>query len=207
MLDDLGPDFGSSRYAELAPTYTYYLNEVNEKGKPIVKLSNIKGHPHLIVACKDYPGLISVITGKCLESDINIKQAHAYTLSRNKMALDFFSLDFSNSPSISFLEKITESIDNKELIDIEPSQILQGFPRKTTLDFLKDSGFFGLSVESKHDKKGVLYALSRFIFDNLEGNIYGMNSFVDWKGQSINDIFFNTTKSHDYVFNTIKKIH
>lgn len=194
IAEDLGPDFMSGRYAQSAMSWISYLRRVHESGRPMIRpylnQENVIG-----IACRDYPGLLAVITGTLYDAGANVNQAHAYSLSEHKLVLDMFDFTPGSVPQKELVARLEENIQRRTMIGQSASEILAPLKKNAHVEYRKSSGYYALSFTSEEDKPGIMYALTRILYEKLNANIYGLQAY-SLKGKPVNDyVFFKTSKN------------
>lgn len=207
IIEDLGPDFiGSRQYAHLLPKLIPRILEVSNGKKSSVKELSASGDSRRIsVVATDYPGLIAAITGTCYSHEVLLKKLHAFTMSQRGIAVDFIDLSPPKRES-SILSDLEKAIADRTFIDVDPNSILSRMEKKVELKYLESSGHYRLRLDLKEDGKGIAYAISKILYDQLGANIYGMHSDLNPSGGAINVVFFQTPRSKSEVDHLVKSI-
>ncbi|MDO8563796.1 MAG: hypothetical protein Q7R87_02215 [Nanoarchaeota archaeon] len=207
IYDDLGPDFHSSRYAGAQlPTWVSLLERVENKGEPIVKRFSM-GWPLFGIVAKNKNGLLATITSTFYNQKINLRQVHAYTLSKTGFVLDFFeteSMDENKGEEIA--KALTRNILYPDQLKINPREILEPLQGEARITLNKPSGYYVLEYRSKRDSPGILYALTSTLSENLQASICGMNAHVQANGSVEDRVFFTLPeqKEEKYVIEIFK---
>lgn len=198
IYEDLGPDFHSSRYAgKQLPTWISILERVRETGKPIVKIFNTHW-PLFGVASHNYNGLLASLIGTFYTEKVNLRQAHAYTLSKSGLILDFFETEnIDEKREREIVKKLTENALSLKYPEINPQIILQPLNGKATIKYHKPAGHYVLEYKSNNDSLGILYALTHTLTENLQASIWGMRAHPRLNGLVEDRVFFTLPKKED----------
>jgi len=194
ILKDLGPDFETSRYKGLAPQLVPTLSKVYGTKEPVIKPTGTENSQRttLTIFCPDYSGLIAGIAGNLYERRYNLKQLHAFTLTKHKLALDFLDVELPiRSRNVEgLIESLKETISQRTMSNISPEEILNSLRNKRH-ELKEGEEYHRLSFYTPDDCPGIIYALTRTLYDktNAQANICGINAVVD-KGKVENHLFF-----------------
>ncbi len=196
LLEDLGPDFRSGRYKETVPFWISKLSKAHKSGEPVVQ--SFSQQENMIgVACKDYRGLLAVITGKLYEYGADLLQAHAHSLSQHGLALDMFEYTPGSSQQKKIIQGVEAAIKEKTFIDEDPGKILSKSKGEIKLDYHSESSKPGVhhytfKYFANNNVPGTVYSLTRTLYEKAEANIYGVNAYA-FPGRPVgNFIFFSS---------------
>ncbi|MEK6933491.1 MAG: nucleotidyltransferase domain-containing protein [Nanoarchaeota archaeon] len=210
-----GNELKDSRYLRRFPDFVESLKKAHQSGDPTVKIKRISSEDatnqnpryQIGIASLDYPGLMTVISGACFKGRLDAKRVYAYTNSEFCLALDFLEVSAEkNIDELGILRRNLEvSIKNKTFIDDDPKAILTVLDRRVTLeDLINSSNQLRLSFQTNKNEKGVLYALSRTLYEKIGANIYGVKAFVD-DNITTTSVFFSTPYCFDEAEKLVKE--
>jgi UTP:GlnB (protein PII) uridylyltransferase len=194
LLEDLGPDFRSGRYKNTVHYWISALSKVHQNGEPIVQPFSHQDN-FLGVACRDYPGLLTVITGQLYKSGTDLLQAHAYSLTKHGLVLDMFEYHPTNEGK-DLSDRIKLLIAKKTMIDDDPMEILSRASKKearlNSHSVDSSTNHYSLEFTAENNVPGIVYALTRILYGSANAHIYGVNAYA-YPGKPVsNSIFFSS---------------
>lgn len=208
IYDDLGPDFHSSRYAEKQlATWISLLERVQKTEKPLVKPFNMDW-PLFGIAAQNRKGLLAALTGTFYREGVNVRQAHAYTLSRAGLVLDFFETAKLTEEREEKLKYELTQVASGEIVEIPERQtILQKVQGNAIITKQEQAGYYVLEYKAKQDAPGILYALTDILTRNMSASIWGMNAHVRGDNTVEDRVFFTVPEeTHGEELERIFKI-
>ncbi|HLC87187.1 MAG TPA: hypothetical protein VJH65_02855 [Candidatus Nanoarchaeia archaeon] len=198
IAEDLGSDFRSGRYANQIMTWVPLLQKVDSNKKPIVRAYYMNNADIMNIISVDYPGLLAVIAGIFCEEDVNIRQAHAYSLSGHNLALDFFDFVPPKKSIKELMNKLESAIANKTFIYRNPEEILRSLSKDVSLEHLQRQGYYKLCFKCEQNRPGILYALTRVLHDKIEANIYSLSAYSPQNKRIEDYLFFNANRNRSF---------
>lgn len=205
IVDALGEDVIDGVYENLALNWIPRLTKVKRTSIPEIALSRTHDGEELHIGCKDSPGLLRLIAGKCYQSNLDIAQVHAYTLAEPNIVFDILHLsdlprDF---PRQEWIKSLCDAIKEHQEIDINPKNILRGTEFVWSLEDCHDYGLMRLTFETKEHKKGYLFALASALY-SLDSNIYAAKSSRE-NGETIRVFFKSPNRDFWNLHSSLKE--
>jgi hypothetical protein len=185
ILRDFGQDFFEGRYRRYANQFGSHLLRLVEDSafdKPKVALLRDGASIILGIASRDFRGLAAVISAVLSENGIGLRQAHLFSSSNYRLALDFFHLDVVGKSSPGNLtDNIEDAINNRRHIDEADGNQLQRLKGKA---FFKEwrPNQYCLRFEGIGDSDGLIYALTYKMYWHLKANIFALTAHSSRNG-------------------------
>ena len=179
VLGDFGHDYFSGQYVRHTNSFASHLLRLvdNEEVGPKADLVRDGGAILLGIAAPDFRGFAACIAGALYHRQVVVNQAHLFSATKYRLALDFFHLapdqalpgDLTAAVRDALLKKlyIAES-DAASLPPLRGSFQLEG----------TEGGGCCLRHETTSDTSGLLYALTYKVFHHLSGSIHGLSAFT-----------------------------
>ncbi len=184
ILRDFGEDFFSGLYQRHANRFGADLvrlaqaSEPNPTPNPTPKAALLHDGASLIVgvAARDFRGLAACISGALWKERIGLRQAHFFSATTHRLALDFFHLAAGKRSLPAELPKIVEQAVRGQL-HIAAADEAQ-LPRIAGAMDLQSSrpGHFRLRCAADHDTGGLIYALCLKLLIHLRADIHGLSA-------------------------------
>jgi hypothetical protein len=152
-----------------------------EEHKPKATVFRDGRSPILGVACRDFRGLATIITGALLTEGFDLVQAHLFSSSEHSLALDFFHLGNHPDPAAltALPARIEEAIRNH--VFIEPETPLAHLPCDERGECSIEEwrpGLFCLRVATGGDQStgAIIHTLVQTVYHNLHGNVHALRA-------------------------------
>ncbi len=216
-LDEEGRTLGSampesflqSRYvAGLVNTYIGWLRKVDQQKIPQIRFTKTYSDKTALleIAAENFQGLLWRIAGMCYKHGMDITQAQIYSLKGPyKLALDFFNLAITTGIDEGhFKKELTEIISTRGDIQILVSDLLGKINIKDlSIEHLPEASYYRM-VMSGVDQRGLLYAVTRTLSENVGVDIYATNAHTSRDGAINNVVIFKTDKPIQSVRESIE---
>lgn len=178
ILQDFGKDFFEGIYRHYAIRFGVHLLRLKHQGpgsRP--RASTIREGASVIlgVAARDFPGIAASISGAFWKNGIGIRQAHLFSATNHRLALDFFHLSpqgaAASGPELS--RAIEDAIQEQRYIGEADEAALPPVARQVTLSEWR-SGLYCLRAETTNEVGALIYFLTCKAFRQLGANIHGL---------------------------------
>lgn len=177
VLRDFGQDYFGGLYHRHTNRFASHLVKLVDKPDegPMVACVRNGESTILGVAARDFRGLAACIAGSLYRQQVAISQAHLFSASRYRLALDFFHLTDESVWPEDLVDVVREDVrlqrhiaesDGASLPALNGNiRIVGAGPRNCQL-----------SLESQADGRGLLYALTYKVFYELGGSIHALRA-------------------------------
>lgn len=197
ILRDFGDSFYSGRYRRFANRFGPHVIHLAQDGDfhaPRVTLLRDDRSHILGVSARDNKGLAASICGVLWHNNIEVAQAHLFSASSHRLALDFFHL---STPPDQFPPRLTHTIEESILLTGEEELARDEGPHLEgeirVQEWRADS--YLLRFKGQQAPTGALYTLTRHLFLSLQANVFGLTARYQ-KGNAHVSIFFIPPAGH-----------
>ena len=188
VLRDFGDDFFHGLYSRHANRFGSDLlrlaEEPDDTAAPKAALLHDGASLILGVAARDFQGLAACISGALWKERIAISQAHFFSATNHRLALDFFHLAPGSTVPAGLPRTIEEAVRSRRHLAASDEPAL---PRLTSHLDLGESrpGQFRLRCEAERDTGELIYTLCLKILRHLRGDIHGLSASTTRAGTFI----------------------
>jgi hypothetical protein len=197
ILNDFGADFYGGRYRRFANRFGPHLIRLaQDQTFNTPKVSMLQdGRSHILgISAQDNPGLAASICGALWKNQIEFEQAHLFSASTHRLALDFFHL---NTPPGDLPPNLTRTVEdailtaNKQMVALNDLPDLDG---ETQINEWRE-GHYRLRYEGGQPPAGAIYALTSHLYIRLRADVFALTAHYR-KSRAHISIFFNAPSTH-----------
>jgi hypothetical protein len=179
ILRDFGEDFFGGVYRPYAIKFgSHLLRLVEEPEFSAPKVSLLRDGAATImgIAARDFRGLAATISGALWHQDVVLHQAHLFSATHHRLALDFFHVAPREHPLPHSIERaVEEAIEKKLFISNSDEDELPPIAGTASLREWRH-GLHCLRFETASEAGGLVYVLTYKIFRHLQGDIFGLSA-------------------------------
>ncbi|MFO0820721.1 MAG: DUF294 nucleotidyltransferase-like domain-containing protein [Pirellulales bacterium] len=179
VLQDFGRDFFNGQYVRHTNRFASQLLKLvaNDSEAPKAELVHDGESVLLGVAARDFRGLAACIAGSLHHQNVALSQAHLFSASRYRLALDFFHLRTDQTRPRDFTAVVRDAVQQQKHISPEDAATLPPLAGVSRLD-ATPSGGCCLRHETSNDVSGLLYALCYKVYRELDGSIHALSAYT-----------------------------
>jgi len=179
ILRDFGEDFFGGVYRPYAVRFGAHLVRLAEEPDMFSPKAGIlrDGTSTIIgIAARDYRGLAATMSGALWHQKIDLRQAHLFSATNHRLALDFFHLAPQKRALPPEIIRFLEDAIQRQLFIADSDEA--ALPRIAGSASLREwrHGLHCLRFETSEDISGLVYVLTYKIFRHLRGDIFGLRA-------------------------------
>ena len=185
ILKDFGQDFYEGMYRRYANRFGPHLLRLaqdlqfNDCKSTLLRAgtSTILG-----VAARDVQGLAATITGLLWQNGVRLLQAHLFSSSNHKLAIDFFHIEpigefFPENMARIIETRVNEGLAVEEAVGVSPPK-LEG--SVSLVEWRPNQ--YSLKYEGDEDRDDLIFSLTFGIFKYLNADIFGLTAYKTRRG-------------------------
>ena len=181
ILRDFGEDFFGGVYRPYAVRFGSHLVRLAEEpdwSNPKASVLRDGAARMVGIAARDYRGLAATITGALWHRKIDLRQAHLFSATRHRLALDFFHVAPGEQVAMTEAARFVEEAIRQRRFIAESDEAL--LPRITGTASLREwrNGLHCLRFEAPEEAGGLIYVLTYKVFRHLQGDIFALSAQV-----------------------------
>lgn len=180
ILKDFGNDFYEGMYRRYANRFGPHLLKLAQDSEyNMCKSSILRAGSSILlgIAARDVRGLAATISGILWQNGVRLRQAHFFSSSQHKLAMDFFHLEAVGDTLPNNLAGIVEEQVNKGLM---PEEIVgQASPPMDGSIALVEwrPSQYCLKYVGNQEADGHIYRLTTKLFQHLQADIFGLAAY------------------------------
>ncbi len=179
ILRDFGEDFFGGIYRPYAIRFGAHLVRLAEQPDqcgPKAAILRDGTSTILGIAAEDYRGLAATISGALWHQKIDLRQAHLFSATHHRLALDFFHFAPRERPMTLDLTRLVEDAIRQRRFIADADEA--GLPRIAGNVSIQEwrNGLHCLRFETAEDASGLVYVLTYKMFRHLRADIFGLRA-------------------------------
>ncbi|HEV7402456.1 MAG TPA: DUF294 nucleotidyltransferase-like domain-containing protein [Chthoniobacteraceae bacterium] len=184
IIEDLGSDFFGGEYGHYAQRFGSHLVRLawNPTQRPKASILREGASTIIGVTARDYPGLAASISGALWRHGIALRQAHLFSATNYRLALDFFHLaPATESLAPEVIRLIEDAIERQLYIGADEEVSLPRAVERPTLEVWRH-GLYCLRAETSGDVGALICVLTYKLLHRLGGNVFGLTAHAGRAG-------------------------